>query len=137
MRTLVPSPFLKRVLWADAAVSLACGVLMVFTTPLLESLLRLPPSLLLAAGLVCLPYAAFLAWLATRPQAPLAALWAPVLLNVVWAAGWLGAAFGGSLAPSLAGEVFIGVQVVGTLLLAELEFAGLKRSARAPAASFV
>jgi len=137
MRSLVPSLFLKRVLWPDAALSLVCGLLMVFDTPLLESLLRLPAPLLLAAGIVCLPYAAFLGWLATRRQAPLAALWAPVLLNVVWAASWLGAAFGGSLAPSLLGEAFIGVQVIGTLLLAELEFAGLKRSARAAAVSFV
>jgi len=129
MRTLVPSRFLKRVLWIDAAASLACGALMVFDAPLLEALLRLPSSLLLPAGAASLVYAAFLAWLATRPRAPAAARWAPGGLNVRWAADRRVMAFGGFFSPNLLGEVFIALQVIGTLLLAELEFVGLKRSA--------
>src|SRR5678815_1367759 len=62
---IVPTSFLRRVWWADAAVSAVVGAAV--------------------AGLSLLPYAAFLAWLATRSAVPRAAAWAPVLLKVVWA----------------------------------------------------
>ena len=90
-------------------------------------LIGLPARLLAGAGLSLLPYAAFLAWLATRTAVPRAAAWAPVLLNVVWAIDCIAlGVMQADAGPLLIG--FIAVQVVTVLTFAELEFGGLRRS---------
>ena len=77
-------------------------------------LIGLPARLLAVAGLSLLPYAAFLAWLATRAAVPRAAAWAPVLLNVVWAVDCVALAMlQADAEPLLVG--FIAVQVVTVL----------------------
>ena len=124
-----PSPFLRRVLWVDAAVSAVVGLLMAVAAPLIEGLTRLPSGLLLPAGLLLLPYAAGLAWLATRPAVPAAAIWAPIGLNGVWALACAWTAMAGSVQPNGLGQAFLAVQVVTVLLFAELEFSGLRRAA--------
>jgi len=87
MSSLVqPSPFLRRVLLADAAFSVAGAALMAFGAALLAGPTGIPTSLLLSAGLALFPYAAYVAWLATRRAVPRAAIWVPIVLNVVWAA---------------------------------------------------
>ena len=124
---IVPTSFLRRVWWADAAVSAVVGAAMAGAAGLLGELVGLPVRLLAVAGLSLLPYAAFLAWLATRSAVPRAAAWAPVLLNVVWAIDC--AALG--VIQAVAGPLlvgFIAVQVVTVLTFAELEFSGLRRS---------
>lgn len=124
-----PSPFLRRVLIADAAVSAACGALMALGAAPLAPLLGLPAALLTAAGLALFPYAAYLVWLAMRASAPRAALWAPIVLNVVWAADCALVLFGARYQPTLLGELFVGVQIVTVLAFAELGFVGLRRCA--------
>jgi len=124
---IVPTSFLRRVWWADAAVSAVVGAAMAGAAGLLGELIGLPARLLAGAGLSLLPYAAFLAWLATRAVVPRAAAWLPVLLNVVWAIDCiaLGVMQAGA-GPLLIG--FIAVQVVTVLTFSELEFGGLRRS---------
>ena len=124
---IVPTSFLRRIWWADAAVSAVVGAAMAGAAGLLGELIGLPSRLLAVAGLSLLPYAAFLAWLATRNAVPRAAAWVPVLLNVVWAIDCiaLGVMQAGA-GPLLIG--FIAVQVVTVLTFAELEFGGLRRS---------
>src|SRR5438477_7779379 len=64
MSSLVqPSPFLRRVLLADAAFSVAGAALMAFGAALLAGPTGIPTSLLLSAGLALFPYAAYVAWL--------------------------------------------------------------------------
>ena len=63
---IVPTSFLRRVWWADAAVSAVVGAAMAGAAGPLGELIGLPARLLAGAGLSLLPYAAFLAWLATR-----------------------------------------------------------------------
>ncbi len=75
--------FLRRVLFADAAVSAAVGLLMALGATPLAPLLGLSSQLLVIAGLALLPYAAYLVWLATRRTVPRAAVWLPIVLNVV------------------------------------------------------
>ena len=124
---IVPTPFLRRVWWADAAVSAVVGAVMAAAAGPLGELIGLPARLLAVAGLSLLPYAAFLAWLATRGAVPRAAAWAPVLLNVVWAIDCIVlAVMQAEAGPLLIG--FIAVQVVTVLTFAELEFGGLRRS---------
>lgn len=123
-----PDSFLRRVLLADAAVSAVVGVLMAAAADPLQALLALPASLLVAAGLALLPYAACCAWIATRASVPRAAVWAPIVLNVLWAIDCLVVAFGGSYAPNALGQTFAVVQVLTVLIFAELEFMGLRRA---------
>ncbi|MCE9661612.1 MAG: hypothetical protein K8R60_24050 [Burkholderiales bacterium] len=124
---IVPTLFLRRVWWADAVVSAVVGAAMAAAAAPLGELIGLPARLLAVAGLSLLPYAAFLAWLATRAAVPRAAAWAPVLLNVVWAIDCVVLA----AMQAGAGAMLIGavaVQVVTVLTFAELEFGGLRRS---------
>lgn len=132
-RVIVPSLFLRRVLWADAVVSAVVGVVMAAAAAPIESLTRLPAALLVPAGLALLPYAAYLAWLATRPAVPAVAVAVPIGLNLLWAldCAWLG--FAGEPRPQALGLAFLTVQAVTVLLFAELEYAGLRRTGPRPA----
>ena len=132
--TIVPTSFLRRVWWADAAVSAVVGAVMAGAAGPLGELVGLPERLLAVAGLSLLPYAAFLAWLATRGVVPRAAAWAPVLLNVVWAIDCIAlAVMQAEAMPLRVG--FIAVQVVTVLAFADLEFTGLRRAPAAAAAA--
>ena len=128
LSSVQPSVFLRRALLADAAVSAVCGALMAFGAALLEPLLGIGAALLLPAGLALFPYAAYLVWLATRRAVPRAAVWIPILLNVVWAVDCVLVLFGGKYAPTWLGDVFIGAQIVTVLVFAELEYIGLRRA---------
>lgn len=128
MFAIQPSLFLRRVLFADAAVSAAVGALMAVGAEAFQGLLGLPASLLMVAGVALFPYAAYLVWLATRPAVPRAAVWAPIVLNVVWAVDCVLVLFAAGLQPTLLGEAFVAVQIVTVLAFAELEFIGLRRA---------
>ena len=123
-----PSVFLRRVLWADAIVSAAVGVLMALGADALSGRLGLPPALLLLAGVALLPYAAYLVWLATRARVPRAAVWVPIVLNLVWAIDCAALLLGAGAQPTALGEAFIVLQIVTVLVFAELEFVALRRA---------
>lgn len=124
-RTL--SPFLRRVYWADAAITGAVGALMAGAPAWLSAALGLPESLLSAAGLACLVSAPVLAWLGGREQAATPLLWAPVVVNAVWAIDCLWIAFAGPWPVSDLGVAFLVVQALATATLAELQVIGLRR----------
>ena len=69
-----PTVFLRRVLWADAIVSAVVGAVMALGATALQGLLGLPSPLLALAGVALFPYAAYVAWLATRRAVPRAAV---------------------------------------------------------------
>jgi hypothetical protein len=120
--------FLRRVLLADAVVSVAVGAAMALGAGALEGLLGLPPALLTVAGLALFPYAAYLGWLTTRDTVPRAAVWLPIVLNVAWAIKCGLVAFGSGSSPTALGLGFIAIQVLTVLLFAELEYTGLRRA---------
>ena len=122
-----PSVFLRRVSMADALVSTLVGVVLTLGAALREPL-GLPMSVLTLAGAASLPYAGYLLWLATRAAVPRAAVWVPIVLNVVWAAEFLLLAFSVDPSPTPLGRAFMAVQVIGALLFAELELIGLRRA---------
>ena len=122
------SPSLRRVLVADALISAAAGALMALGAGLLQDLLALPSGLLRAAGLALFPWAACLLWLARRPAVPAAAVWAVIVVNLVWVADSAWVALGGVFHPNPLGEAFIAVQAITVGVLAELEFIGMRRS---------
>lgn len=128
---IVASPlFLRRVLQADAASCLACGALQLAAPEALPPLLGLPSPLLLATGVFLVGYALVLAWVASRPSLsrPLVALLAAG--NVGWAVGC-----GAALAlwqPTTLGIAWIVLQGVTVLVLAELQWMGLRATRRPP-----
>jgi hypothetical protein len=131
-QAIVPTSLLRRVWWADAAVSAVVGAAMALAAAPLGEGIGIAPRLLAVAGVSLLPYAAFLGWLATRAAVPRTAAWAPVLLNVVWAVDCVALA----MLQADAGRLLVGfvaVQVVTVLTFAELEVGGLRRSPAAVA----
>ena len=66
MSTIHPTPFLRNALLLDAAASGATALLLIAGAGLLEGLLGLPVALMREAGLILVPFVAFVAWVGTR-----------------------------------------------------------------------
>lgn len=132
MSTNQSSPFLRNALLIDAAASGATGLLMIAGADLLEGLLGLPPALLRGAGLVLVPYVAFVVWAGTRASVQGGAVWAIIAANAAWAIASVLLLIG-MLSPTLLGYVFIIGQALVVALLGELQYVGLKRDAVAAA----
>lgn len=129
MTFIRPSKLLKQALVADAAVSSAVGVLQVAVTPWLVTVLSLPASLLLGTGLFMLGYAGLLIVMAVSRTLPKVLVQVVVFGNVGWgmAGGWVLVASG--FHPTGFGIAFVGIHIVGVLVLALAEYLGLGQSA--------
>ncbi|MDQ3806299.1 MAG: hypothetical protein M3416_21030 [Acidobacteriota bacterium] len=128
MTTSNTSPFLRRVLLADAATSGASGLLMTLGSGPLGDLLGVPPPLLRYAGLSLLPFAALVAYLATRERLPRPAVWAVIALNALWAADSILLLVGGWVGPTALGYAFIVAQALVVAAFAEAQYIGLRKS---------
>jgi hypothetical protein len=128
-----PSLFLRRALLADALVSGATGLMMLFGAGLTHGLLGLPEALLREAGIVLLPYAALVGFVGTRERFPMPAVWAVIVCNAVWAAGSILLLVSGLVTPKLLGYAFVVAQAVAVALFAELQYVGLRRVSAAAA----
>ncbi|HEY5712376.1 MAG TPA: hypothetical protein VIT38_10815 [Allosphingosinicella sp.] len=121
------SLFLRRVLALDALSCLFMGLLMGFGAAALAPLLGLAEALVRLAGLLLLPLAAFIAWLASRPAPPRALVWVVIVGNVGWTAEsflLIGQAQG---TITVLGTFFVSAQALAVLGLAALEYVGLRR----------
>ena len=118
--------FLRRVLFADAAISATCGLLLDFGAEPLGALFGMPPALLRWAGISLLPVAAFIAWLATRARPTVALVWLVIAGNVIWAIDSLALLFTPWVAPTLLGTAFVVAQAAIVVVLAGLERQGLR-----------
>lgn len=118
---LVQHPLLlRRALLGDAIISGATGLPMFGGATLLASLLALPEPLLRYAGLMLLPFAAFVAYVGTRANISRSAVW--VLLSIaLLLSSWV--------APNLFGQGFVLLQAIVVGGFAELQWLGLRRSA--------
>lgn len=125
------SPFLRRVLLADAVMSGAAGLLMLLGAGLLPEMLDLPAALLRTAGLILLPYAAFVVYVANRSQRPM--VWAVILINALWTIDSVVLLLSGWVTPNALGYAFVLAQAVAVAVFAELEYVGLHRSEAATA----
>jgi hypothetical protein len=122
--------FLRNVLLADALSCLASGALQLLFTDALVSLLRLPPLLLVATGWLLLAYAAAVAWIASRAPIPRGMVWLLVAGNAGWAVACVVLLASGAVAPGALGTAWVLAQAATVALLAELQWAGLRRPAR-------
>ena len=119
--------FLRYALLADAVASGATGLMMIAGAGLLEGLLGLPAALMREAGLLLVPYVAFVAWVGTREVISRPAVQAIIALNVLWVIGSAVVLFA-FVAPTLLGYGFVIAQAIVVGVFAELQFIGLRRS---------
>jgi len=133
--TLAQTPnFLRRVLVLDAVISGATGALLALGAGTLDGLLGLPTILLREAGIVLLPFAAAVLWLATRATQPRGAVWTVVAINGAWAAASLLLLVSPWVAPTALGYAFVIAQALVVAVFAELQVMGLRGAARIAAA---
>ena len=128
MSTLHSNPFLRNALLLDAAATGATGLLLIGGAGLLEGLLGLPAGLMRSAGLVLIPFVAFVAWAGTREPASQGAVALIIAVNVLWVVASVCLLLSGLVAPTLLGYAFVLAQAVAVALFAELQYVGLKRS---------
>jgi hypothetical protein len=127
MSTDHSSSFLRRALLLDALASGATGLLLIGGAGLLEGLLGLPAALLRGAGLVLVPYVAFVIFTGTRAAIPHPAVWAIIAANALWAAASALLLVSGWVAPTALGYAFVIGQAAVVALLGELQYVGLRR----------
>ena len=122
------NPFLRQVLFIDAAVSGSAGLLMAAGAPFLSPLLGLPAGLLFWAGVALFPFVALLVAVARRNEASRIVIIDIVAINALWVAASLGLLVSGVVAPTLLGYAFVIAQALAVALLAGLQFAGLRQT---------
>ena len=130
MRISDPSSFLRRALLADAATSGAMGLLLLGSAGVLESLLGGPAWLLRASAAILIPFAALVTFVATRERIAAPAVWLVIGANALWIVDSVLLALSGWLPLTKLGVAFILAQAAVVLVFAELEYIGLRRSAR-------
>lgn len=128
MSMIQSSRFLRNALALDAAACAAMGLLLATTASALSEPLGLPAGFLRGAGLVLLPCAALLAWLASRDRLARLAVYAVIGVNILWVAESLAILVTGWFAPTGLGIGFVLAQAAAVALVTELEFLGLRRS---------
>ncbi len=128
-RTIIPTPFLRLALLGDAAASGATGLLLAIAAGPLAPWLGLPAPLPRGAGLVLLPYAAFIAWAGTRDRPPRWAVRTAVVTNLVWAADSALLLVAGRAAPTGLGIAFVLAQALVVLGFAAMQWIALRRAA--------
>ena len=126
--TMRLSSLLRRTLGFDAATCAAMGVAMTAGALPLAGITGLPPALLMIAGIVLLPVAGLMAWLARRDSAPAPMLWLVIGGNAGWVAASAALLLSGWVKPTLVGELFVVVQALGVVGLTVLEYLGYRRS---------
>jgi len=121
------SVFLRRALLVDAAASGLTGALMLAGAGMLTDLLGLPAALLRGAGLVLVPYVAFVAIVAARAHISTAAVWAVIACNAVWTVASVALVMDGFATPTALGTVFVIGQAVAVAALGVLQYVALRR----------
>ncbi|WP_152227234.1 hypothetical protein [Pseudomonas sp. SCB32] len=129
MALLQPSPLLRLTLKVDAIAGGAMGLLMALAAQPLGELFGLPFILLMVAGIVLLPLALVLYWMSNQAMLSRTGVWVVIALNALWVVESAALLVTGYVQPTTLGYAFVIGQAVVVLLLAELEFFGLRRSA--------
>lgn len=128
MAFIQSSRFLRNALALDAAACAATGLLLGLGAGSLSGLLGFPTEFLRGAGLVLLPCAALLGFLASRERLPRLAVYAVIAVNILWVADSILILVAGWFQPSGLGIAFVLAQAGAVALITELEVIGLKKS---------
>jgi hypothetical protein len=133
MSRAVTSIVLRRALMLDAVASGLTGAIMLAGAGMLEGLLDLPAPLLRGAGLVLVPYVAFVAAVATRPHIAAAAVWSVIACNALWTAASFALLASGAVIPNVLGVAFVAGQAIAVAALGGLQYIALRQPAAAHA----
>lgn len=120
--------FLPNVMWADAASCAATGALQVALTGALAALTGLPAPLLAGTGVFLLAYAAVAALMASRRTPPRTLIGLVVSGNFGWAAACIALLVSGLFPVTAIGVAWVLAQAVCVIVLAELQWTGLRRT---------
>lgn len=118
--------FLPRVMAADALSCAATGALQLGLTDMLARLTGLPVPLLTGTGVFLLAYAALAAWMASRSAPPRRLIGLVVAGNLAWAVGGVALLASGLVAPTPLGVAWVLAQALVVVVLAELQWMGLR-----------
>lgn len=121
------SRFLRIVLKLDCLSCLAMAALLVPGAATLAGAFGLPKELLREAGLMLIPIGLFIGWLGMRGHGPAALVGMVVAGNIAWTLSSLATV---ALLPAMTpiGTVFVAVQALAVLVIALLEWRGLRQS---------
>lgn len=134
LRKLLAHPrFLPRLMLVDAIASGATAALLIAAADLLAPMLQLPGGLLRGAGVVLVPFVAWVYGLSRQASPPRAAVAAVVAINFAWVVASAWVAFGGPWQPSLFGVGFVLAQAFAVLAFADLGWFGLRATRAAHA----
>ena len=125
--------FLRRVLALDSASCATIGLLLCLGAAPLSRLFGLGEALLFGAGLLLLPLAAFIAWLASRPAPPSPLVWVVIVGNLAWTAESFLLISTESGRITALGNAFVAMQAIAVLAITALEYTGLQRMRAAAA----
>ena len=120
--------FLRLVLAVDAFSSAAMGLALVSASGLLAPWTSLPAPLLFESGLVLIPFAVLVGFLAIREEPWRAGVWIVIALNAFWTLASIALLFTSWITPNLLGSIFIAAQAAAVGVFAELEYVGLRRA---------
>ncbi len=112
LTTLPREAHLRLALKLDAVVTGANGAAYLVLAGPLEDLLGVEASLLRPVGAFLIAFAAFVSYVATRPEVPRAGVTAVIETNVLWVIGSLAFVIAGVSSPETAGSVWTVMQAV-------------------------
>ena len=127
---MVMSRLLKLALAVDAVATATTGLGLAMAGSSLAGVLGFPAALLQITGVILLPYAAVVAYLAARVDVPPAAIWTVIVVNALWAVDTIALLFTGWITPTGLGTAFVIVQSLIVGALAEVQYFALRASAR-------
>jgi hypothetical protein len=130
MTFTLPSNLIRLALIADAVASGAIALPLLAGAGFLSGPLGLPVELLRYTGVALVPFVVFVAYVGTRPEIPREAAGAIVVMNFAWSAGSVALLVSGAVTATVLGYAFVLAQALAVGVLAELQWIGLRRSAR-------
>ncbi|MCC8939516.1 hypothetical protein [Bradyrhizobium ivorense] len=122
------SQLLRRAFIADAVFSGVSAAAMVLDAAPLASFLNLPEALLRETGLFLVAYTVLVGGLGARTAVPKPLVLLVIVGNAAWTLASIALLFSGAVAPNLLGIIVIMAQAIATGVLAELQYAGMRRS---------
>lgn len=119
---------LRRAFLFDAVATGGLGVALAVAAGPLQELLGLPTMLLREAGLICVGFAAWLAFALTRERITNAMAWFAIGVNTLWVLASLGLLVSGWVEPTWLGVAFVVAQAVIVVVFAALQYLAAKRA---------
>jgi hypothetical protein len=119
---------LRRAIQADSIVSAASGAVVAAGAQPLGAALGIPSAALLVVGLAFLPYAAWLWYVASRPQISRRAAWVGLWLNVLWIVESLALLVSGWLPLTQVGWWTVLIQALLLAAITEAQYLGLRQT---------